>query len=588
MRYHFKKPLLYLSQYGVRYTCNHPVYSRCMFVPSNLEKNVSAAVSAAEQIQKLSNEVGKLTIENTVANWINGGKTKFEDFCNDMGTFGESVGTLSDNVKDLNDTQITADVNAATAAAIAVGKFMESIAGLDIEVDQNGFVTWFSGESKIDTLLSRIPTFGEKLKAASTSLDGLSGTTFEDDIRLALDAVERLAKLFTFSYLSDGSYDSFDSYALDSVIESIKTVGEKVKDFSQSTADIDTSRFTVFMDAIDAIIRSLVSATQGDPDAAMANLETYLNQLQTLLSGEGETKLDTANFLNGLDDKAIVERLTAFTSSVGTALDSSTQAISGYADAFSGSGATLASALNSGMGSRNTETSGAVSICESALAAISGYKSKFAAAGFNMGLGLRDGLKRSTGLAKIAAKGVAQAMLQAAKNALGIKSPSREFEKLGMYSDRGLARGLKKYAKVVTRSSSSLGDSALDAAKGSLTTLSGLIGEDMDVDPVIRPVVDLSDVSSASRGIHNMLSHSGTLTVGASTSLADAGARGIARAKARQNGGTENRSEVNNANDSSISFNGNSFYIRSENDIHRLSSEIAALTRQQQRSMGSI
>jgi hypothetical protein len=96
-----------------------------------------------------------------------------------------------------------------------------------------------------------------------------------------------------------------------------------------------------------------------------------------------------------------------------------------------------------------------------------------------------------------------------------------------------------------------------------------------------------NEKSSASRGIHNMLSHSGTLTVGASTSLADAGARGIARAKARQNGGTENRSEVNNANDSSISFNGNSFYIRSENDIHRLSSEIAALTRQQQRSMGS-
>ena len=29
MRYHYKKPQLYVSMYGKLYTCNHPVYSRC-------------------------------------------------------------------------------------------------------------------------------------------------------------------------------------------------------------------------------------------------------------------------------------------------------------------------------------------------------------------------------------------------------------------------------------------------------------------------------------------------------------------------------------------------------------------------------
>ena len=29
MRYHYKKPLLYMSMYGKLYICNHPVYSRC-------------------------------------------------------------------------------------------------------------------------------------------------------------------------------------------------------------------------------------------------------------------------------------------------------------------------------------------------------------------------------------------------------------------------------------------------------------------------------------------------------------------------------------------------------------------------------
>lgn len=29
MRYHYEKPPIYLSMYGERYICDHPVYSRC-------------------------------------------------------------------------------------------------------------------------------------------------------------------------------------------------------------------------------------------------------------------------------------------------------------------------------------------------------------------------------------------------------------------------------------------------------------------------------------------------------------------------------------------------------------------------------
>jgi len=29
MRYHYEKPLIYLSTYGVTYSCNHPVYDKC-------------------------------------------------------------------------------------------------------------------------------------------------------------------------------------------------------------------------------------------------------------------------------------------------------------------------------------------------------------------------------------------------------------------------------------------------------------------------------------------------------------------------------------------------------------------------------
>lgn len=29
MRYHYERPSIYLSMYGVTYNCDHPVYSKC-------------------------------------------------------------------------------------------------------------------------------------------------------------------------------------------------------------------------------------------------------------------------------------------------------------------------------------------------------------------------------------------------------------------------------------------------------------------------------------------------------------------------------------------------------------------------------
>lgn len=35
MRYHYKKPTIYLSMYGDLYFCNHPVYDRCTLYTIN-------------------------------------------------------------------------------------------------------------------------------------------------------------------------------------------------------------------------------------------------------------------------------------------------------------------------------------------------------------------------------------------------------------------------------------------------------------------------------------------------------------------------------------------------------------------------
>ena len=55
----------------------------------------------------------------------------------------------------------------------------------------------------------------------------------------------------------------------------------------------------------------------------------------------------------------------------------------------------------------------------------------------------------------------------------------------------------------------------------------------------------------------------------------------------RQNGIENVGSNVSNTSDSSVNLTGNNFYVRSDQDVRALASEIAALTRQQQRSYGA-
>lgn len=70
------------------------------------------------------------------------------------------------------------------------------------------------------------------------------------------------------------------------------------------------------------------------------------------------------------------------------------------------------------------------------------FKGFFLQAGKDIVLGIVNGITAMGGMPIQAVTGLAARMLQAAKDTLGIASPSKEFEKLGMYSGEGFTMGL--------------------------------------------------------------------------------------------------------------------------------------------------
>lgn len=127
------------------------------------------------------------------------------------------------------------------------------------------------------------------------------------------------------------------------------------------------------------------------------------------------------------------------------------------------------------------------------------------AAGLDLALAIADGmtggLASKIGAVASKAAELGRAAWQAAKNALDSNSPSKKFIQLGEDSDRGLIIGLENLQPRVESSAKNVAKGALGAVTDTLGHLSDEVDTEMDIQPTIRPVLDLSDVRKGAKGI---------------------------------------------------------------------------------------
>jgi hypothetical protein len=80
---------------------------------------------------------------------------------------------------------------------------------------------------------------------------------------------------------------------------------------------------------------------------------------------------------------------------------------------------------------------------------------------------------------------------------LAFASPSKEFMEMGMFVDQGLANGIDKYSYVANNSAEQMGTSLMDTFKSSIENIDAFVSKDMNLSPVITPVLDLTDIEKA-------------------------------------------------------------------------------------------
>ena len=437
-----------------------------------------------------------------------------------------AMSSIFESLNAMNSDTVEDDAKTATEAMRTVVGFLTDISTMGIERSRNFLSTFFNGETKTDSLMDHLGSFADQIQKMFTKFGGISETTIEADASTAFSILREFTNLVTWLGSTERPGNIGSNIGIITQVTGVLTgLGAAITEMSIDLdgANLDTIRqISEFLSSLNGML----SGIKGVEDVAK-----LFNDLKSLFTdGEGDENSGIPTWLQSIDSDKATTKLTAFV--------------------------------------RN--------FLRNAKPDFESLKNEFHEVGYNLAVGMGDGLFSGTEVAKLQAAAFANAVLSKIKSVLGINSPSKKTFEFGRYTVLGFAKGINDHSRIAEKSMQGM-------SNGILAQLSSELSQDMDFDPVVRPIVDLSDVVSSSRKMD------GLLTTNRSVALAGVATGAVNRYKAEKNGRSANTTSDNgaaNVNDStSVNVNGN-FYIRNDQDVKSLASEIATLTKQQQRSLG--
>ena len=371
-------------------------------------------------------------------------------------TFGENVGTFHTNVGGLSTTSIEYDTSTAITIATKIAGFLEALGGMHIEQNAQGISAWFKDETKGETVIDTVADLATAMSKSSESFTGLSKTDITKDVETAVASLKSVASflnyLSTDADVSSGSASNIDASweltdKLQVVLGSLKRIAQELITFNDETKDIP-------LDDVAAVSRMISDFLQFGLAGADFNADT---------------------FLSGITYEAINGRISEIIGYVQSAISSNDSTIMS-------SGKTISESMLSGMKEKNSE---------------------FKTTGENFIRGLTNGVYFQTRFAIEAAAYVARQMVAAVKNTFQTASPSKVTTQIGKYFSEGLSNGVTEEGKNAADASKKVAENMMQTTKESLLPLSNTLFDDIDDNPVIRPVVDMSNIEAAKASIPN-------------------------------------------------------------------------------------
>lgn len=134
--------------------------------------------------------------------------------------------------------------------------------------------------------------------------------------------------------------------------------------------------------------------------------------------------------------------------------------------------------------------------------------------------GLAEGVAQSKSTFLDELTNMALAGVEAVKSTLEINSPSRVFQRLGDYTGLGFVQGLSGYAQKSYAAGANMAEYATDGLSGVIGIISDYLNGEIEIQPTIRPVLDLTDLTGATAQMDNLFYPMRSIQLAGQASLA--------------------------------------------------------------------
>ena len=216
-----------------------------------------------------------------------------------------------------------------------------------------------------------------------------------------------------------------------------------------------------------------------------------------------------ASFINGANAKKS-ELTTTFITLVQAVLT----AINGKQGEFQTSGSTLMIKFIAGVRSKDGELRTAFTTTLSgAITSIKDYYGEFKSAGSYLVDGFCNGISENTWKAEAKARAMAAAAAEAAEDELDEHSPSKRFYGIGNFAGVGFINALIDNVSKAGKAGREIAKSSIDGLNDVISRIADYVDADMDVQPTIRPVLDLSAVEAGTGRLNTLFSRNQALSV---------------------------------------------------------------------------
>lgn len=457
----------------------------------------------------------------------------------DVGTRLQGLGSgLKDFITEINGLQIT-NADQVSSLVTSIAKIAEASKGFDpTSFDDIISVLNSDAENSFGKSISNfctaiegvktdnLPNVSKLITALSEAAEKTKDGTFNGLVELTNLLPEIATNLKTFQEtIGDAKFKKAKEAA--EVLKTLSSMTEMFQKFTtvskkgaKESSGFDSKTFKAFTDSLDSFAEKIKNfatemkdvPTEGLTDKA-SEIKNFLDSVSTAISNANKKmkkkgQLGISNFLKGFNKIGNADSLKRLPGRILNAIG---------VDNFETKGEKAGGKFIDGLAkAKGAKTAGQT--------LLKNFKKGAPTDGLNqrgkdVGQGFCDGMASKTGAAASAGVSLYEAAKAAIEAAAETGSPSKKMMELGGFLGEGFVIGLKKYNDEAYKSGEEITNSMLGGVDDSLYSEFG--------DPVIKPVLDLSDVESGANSIGGMF---GTTSINPQL---------VPQIQNRQNGATE-------------------------------------------------